>query len=56
MVIGGILAGGLGTRMSNGGLPKQFLKVGGKPVIIRTLERFLNNKDIDTIVIAMNES
>ena len=56
MVIGGILAGGLGTRMSGGGLPKQFLKVGGKPVIIRTLERFLGNAMIDCVVIAMNES
>ncbi len=54
MVIGGILAGGLGTRMSNGGLPKQFLEIGGKPVIIRTLERFANNKNIDRIVVAMN--
>ena len=54
MVIGGILAGGLGTRMSNGGLPKQFLKIGGKPVIIRTLERFAQNKNIDCIVVAMN--
>ena len=54
MVIGGILAGGLGTRMSNGGLPKQFLKIGGKPVIIRTLERFSQNKNIDRVVIAMN--
>ncbi len=56
MVIGGILAGGLGTRMANGGLPKQFLKVAGKPVIIHTLERFLGNKHIDFVVIAMNES
>ena len=54
MVIGGILAGGLGTRMSNGGLPKQFLKIGGKPVIIRTLERFAQNQNIDHIVVAMN--
>ncbi len=56
MVIGGILAGGLGTRMSNGGLPKQFLKVGGIPVIIRTLQRFLSCEKIEYIVIAMNES
>ncbi len=56
MVIGGILAGGLGTRMSNGGLPKQFLKVGGIPVIIRTLQRFLSCDKIEYIVIAMNES
>lgn len=56
MVIGGILAGGLGTRMAGGGLPKQFLKIGGKPVIIRTLQRFLDNELIDYVVIAMNES
>lgn len=55
MVIGGILAGGLGTRMSNNGLPKQFLNVGGIPVIIRTLQRFLSCEKIDSIVIAMNE-
>ncbi len=56
MVIGGILAGGLGTRMASGGLPKQFLKVGGKPVIIRTLERFLACDEIEYIIITMNES
>ena len=54
MVIGGILAGGLGTRMSNGGLPKQFLKIKDKPVIIRTLEKFASNKNIDYVVVAMN--
>ncbi len=56
MVIGGILAGGLGTRMASGGLPKQFLKVAGKPVIIHTLERFAGNAHIGFVVIAMNES
>lgn len=56
MVIGGILAGGLGTRMANDGLPKQFLKVAGKPVIVHTLERFLGNDHIGFVVIAMNES
>lgn len=54
MIIGGILAGGLGTRMSSGGLPKQFLEIGGRPVIIRTLERFMNCDKIDRFVIAMN--
>ncbi len=56
MVIGGILAGGLGTRMAGGGLPKQFLKIGGRPVIIRTLQRFLDNEHIDHVIIAMNGS
>lgn len=56
MVIGGILAGGLGTRMAGGGLPKQFLKIGGKPVIVRTLQRFLDHEGIDRVIVAMNEN
>ena len=34
-----IVAGGKGLRMGND-IPKQFLPVGGKPVLMRTLERF----------------
>ena len=33
-----ILAGGIGARMRQD-LPKQFLTVGGKPMILHTLER-----------------
>ena len=34
-----VVAGGKGLRMG-GEIPKQFLPVGGKPVLMRTLERF----------------
>ena len=34
-----IVAGGKGTRMG-GDVPKQFLPVGGRPVLMRTMERF----------------
>ena len=34
-----IVAGGKGLRMG-GDLPKQFLPIGGKPVLMRTIERF----------------
>ena len=34
-----IVAGGKGLRMGSD-LPKQFLPVGGKPVLMRTLEAF----------------
>ena len=37
---------------TKGGTPKQFLEVYGKPIIIYTLEKFQNNKNIDAIVIA----
>ena len=34
-----IVAGGKGLRMGND-IPKQFLPIGGKPILMRTLERF----------------
>ena len=50
-----IFAGGSGTRMKTQGLPKQFLKVEGKPIIIKTLENFERNDNIDKIYIACKE-
>ncbi len=46
-----IFAGGSGARMGSG-LPKQFIEVEGKPVIIHTLEIFEEHPDIDSIYIA----
>ena len=46
-----IFAGGTGTRTHNTGLPKQFIELYGKPIIIYTLEIFQKHKDIDAIVI-----
>ena len=41
-----IVAGGVGKRMQSE-IPKQFLNVAGKPILIHTFERFLNySKDI----------
>lgn len=40
MVFGVILAGGIGSRMGNVEKPKQYLKVGDKPIIIHTIEKF----------------
>ncbi|EJU08365.1 IspD/TarI family cytidylyltransferase [Fusobacterium hwasookii] len=47
-----IFAGGVGKRMGNSGVPKQFLKLYGKEIIIYTLEVFENNKNIDGIIIS----
>ncbi|SFD00256.1 IspD/TarI family cytidylyltransferase [Butyrivibrio sp. YAB3001] len=52
MNIAVIFAGGVGRRMHTKDLPKQFLEVYGKPVIIHTLEKFEHHKEIDAIVIA----
>ena len=35
-----VVAGGKGLRMG-GDIPKQFLPIGGKPVLMRTIEVFL---------------
>ncbi len=51
MNIAVILAAGVGQRMRNGGLPKQFLKLMGKPIIIYTLEKFEECKEIDEVVV-----
>lgn len=50
-----IFAGGIGRRMNQTALPKQFLKLHGKEIIIHTLEHFQNHPQIDGIVIACVE-
>lgn len=47
-----ILAGGKGARMHNHALPKQFLEINGKPVVIHTLEVFSNHPRVDAIIVA----
>lgn len=48
MVIGLIIAGGVGARMQQD-IPKQFLTVHEKPVIVYTLEEMQNHPSIDEI-------
>lgn len=43
-----LLAGGTGTRVG-AGIPKQFIKIMGKPILAYTLEVFQNNRNIDAI-------
>lgn len=49
-----IFAGGSGARMGSG-LPKQFLEVNGKPIIIHTLDVFEEHPNIDEIYVACKE-
>lgn len=46
-----ILAAGVGQRMRSGGLPKQFLRLMGKPIIIYTLEKFEKCEEISNIIL-----
>lgn len=49
-----IIAGGSGTRMGQD-IPKQFLNVDNKPIIIYTLEAFQQHPNIDEICAAILE-
>lgn len=55
MTVAVILAAGVGQRMRNAGLPKQFLKLFGKPIIVYTLEKFEVSPEIDKIVIVCRD-
>ncbi len=55
MNIAVIFAGGVGKRMHSKSLPKQFLRIHGKPIIIHTLEHFERHEEIDAIVVACAE-
>ena len=50
-----IFAGGSGQRMHTKDIPKQYLEMHGKPIIIYTLELFEKHPEIDAIVIACKE-
>ena len=50
-----IFAGGTGSRMNAGGIPKQFLELNGKPIIIYTLEHFEHHPEIDSIAVVCIE-
>lgn len=51
MNIAVILAGGVGSRMCSTGIPKQFLTVFGRPIVIHTLLEFEKSKKISKIVV-----
>lgn len=52
MIYAGILAGGKGTRMGNVPLPKQFLPLNDKPIIVHTIEKFILHHEFKEIIIA----
>ena len=54
MNIAVILAGGVGARLG-AGIPKQFVEVLGKPVIVYTIEKFNTHPEIDVIEVVCLE-
>lgn len=47
-----LLAGGIGTRMKTSPLPKQFLELGGEPILHLVVDKFLACPKIDHIIVA----
>lgn len=50
-VFGVILAGGKGTRMGNVEKPKQFMELGGKPIIAHTIEKFVLQPEFEEVIV-----
>lgn len=50
-VFGVVLAGGIGSRMGNVEKPKQFMEIGGKPIIVHTIEKFVVNVSFERVIV-----
>ncbi len=46
-----ILAGGKGSRMGNIEKPKQFMNIGGRPIIVHTVEKFAVHDEFEKIIV-----
>lgn len=51
-----ILTGGVGQRLRNSGLPKQFIELYGKPIVAYTIDKFEACNEIDHIVVVCHSS
>ena len=56
MIFAAILAGGIGSRMGGTDIPKQFLNLGNKPIIVHTIEKFVINDNVDKIIVLTPEN
>lgn len=53
MIYAQIMAGGIGKRMGNVPLPKQFLMLGSKPIIVHTIEKFILHAEFELILVSV---
>lgn len=51
-----LFAGGIGSRMAGSEIPKQFIEVAGKPILIHTILAFEKSQSIDGISVICLES
>lgn len=55
MIYVAILAGGIGKRIERHSIPKQFISIGGTPIIVLTVREFLKNNRFEKIYIAIHK-
>lgn len=55
MIYAAILAGGIGKRIERHSIPKQFISIGGTPIILHTVRTFLQNDRFEIIYIAVHK-
>jgi len=51
MIIAAILGGGIGSRMGNVNMPKQYLQLGSRPILVHTVEKFLVHPQVEHVVV-----
>ena len=51
MILAAILAGGVGSRMGNVNMPKQYLQLGSRPILVHTVEKFLVHPQVERVVV-----
>ena len=51
MICAAILAGGIGSRLEQE-KPKQFVSINNKPILVHSVETFLNVKEFDKIIVS----
>jgi 2-C-methyl-D-erythritol 4-phosphate cytidylyltransferase len=56
MIFAAILAGGIGTRIGNTEMPKQYMLLGSKPILLHTVEKFYINEKFEKIIILCPKS
>ncbi len=55
MIFAAIVAGGIGSRMNISNIPKQFMLLGEKPIVVHTLEKFILSGKIDFIFVGVHK-
>lgn len=55
MIYGALLAGGSGTRIKSSSIPKQFIMMNGKPIIIYAMEHMLVVSRFDYLYVAVHK-